>query len=215
MPSEVVARYNISVGLTGPFSQVAFLMGVERVLTGLIDEPEELKAAIERRVPFAIAWAEQIAALGAPSTWIGEGLASGSLISAAQYAEFVLPYEQQVTRKLQELGIPSALHICGRANNLLDEMARSGVDCFEIDWQVDLGAAKSRLGSRVSLKGNLHTTKLAQSKPEEIYEDARCAIKAAGPGGGFILSSGCAVGRDTPAENIEAMAQAANDFGNY
>jgi uroporphyrinogen-III decarboxylase len=174
-----------------------------------------LKAAIERRVPFAIAWAEQIAAMGAPSAWIGEGLASGSLISAAQYAEFALPYEQQVTQRLRALGIPAALHICGRANNMLDEMVRSGVDCFEIDWQVDLGAAKSRLGSRVSLKGNLHTTKLAQSKPAQIYEDARSAIEAAGSGGGFILSSGCAVGRDTPAGNIDAMIPAARDFGAY
>jgi len=215
IPTEVLARHNIAVGLTGPFSQVAFLMGVERVLTAMIEQPDELKAAIEYRVPFATAWAERIAESGAPSVWIGEGLASGSLISAAQYVNFVLPYEQRVTRKLQELGVPVALHICGRANNLLDEMARSGADCLEIDWQVDLGAAKARLGSRVSLKGNLHTTRLAQSRPAEVYEDARCAIKAAGLGGAFILSSGCALGRDTPPENVDAMARAARDFGVY
>ena len=174
IPTAVVARHNISVGLTGPFSQVAFLMGVERVMTAMIEQPDKLKAAIEYRVPFATTWAERIAELGAPSVWIGEGLASGS----------------QVTRKLQELGVPVALHICGRSDNLLDEMARSGADCLEIDWQVNLGAAKARLGSRVSLKGNLHTTRLAQSSPAEVYEDARCAIKAAGPGGAFILSSG-------------------------
>jgi MtaA/CmuA family methyltransferase len=215
IPTAVVARHNISVGLTGPFSQVAFLMGVERVMTAMIEQPDKLKAAIEYRVPFATTWAERIAELGAPSVWIGEGLASGSLISAAQYVNFVLPYEQQVTRKLQELGVPVALHICGRSDNLLDEMARSGADCLEIDWQVNLGAAKARLGSRVSLKGNLHTTRLAQSSPAEVYEDARCAIKAAGPGGAFILSSGCALGRDTPPENVDAMARAARDFGGY
>jgi len=33
--------------------------------------------------------------------------------------------------------------------------------------------------------------------------------------GGFILSSGCALGRDTPPENVAAMAQAVNDFGSY
>ncbi len=91
IPTAVVARHNISVGLTGPFSQVAFLMGVERVMTAMIEQPNKLKAAIEYRVPFATAWAERIAELGAPSVWIGEGLASGSLISAAQYVNFVLP----------------------------------------------------------------------------------------------------------------------------
>lgn len=215
IPPDVLARYNISVGLTGPFSQVGFLMGVQRLLTALIDQPEELKSAVARRTPFALAWAEQVAAMDAPSVWIGEGMASGSLIFAAHYAGFALPSEQQVTGRLRELGVPSALHICGKADNLLDEMARSGADCFEIDWQVDLRAAKARVGPKVSLKGNLHTSKLAQSTPAEIYEDARCAIQAAGPGGAFILSSGCALGRDTPRENVAAMVQAANDFGIY
>ena len=215
IPPDIRARYNISVGLTGPFSQVGFLMGVQRLLTAMIDQPEELRSVIARRTPFAISWAEQVAALDAPSVWIGEGMASGSLISAGHYADFALPSEQLVTRRLRELGVPSVLHICGRAENLLDDMARSGADGFEIDWQVDLRAAKARLGPKVSLKGNLHTSKLVQSTPVEVYEAARCAIEAAGPGGGFILSSGCALGRDTPPENVAAMVRAAKDFGVY
>jgi MtaA/CmuA family methyltransferase len=215
VPPEVRDRYNISVGLTGPFSQVGFLIGVQRLLTAMIDQPEELKAAVARRTPFAISWAEEAAALGAPSVWIGEGMASGSLISVAHYAEIVLPSERQVTRRLRKLGVPSVLHICGRAENLLDEMARSGADCLEIDWQVDLGAAKARLGSKVSLKGNLHTSELAQSTPAQVYQAARGAIEAAAANGGYLLSSGCALGRDTPPENVAALAQAAHDFGGY
>lgn len=215
IPPDVLGRYNISVGLTGPFSQVCFMMGVQRALTALIDQPEELKSVIARRTDFAIAWVEQIAVMGAPSVWIGEGLASGSLISAVHYATFVLPSEQQVTRKLRDRGVPAALHICGKAETLLDAMARSGADCLELDWQVDLRAAKSRIGSRVSLKGNLHTSRLVQATPAEVYEDARCVIEAAKPGGAFILSSGCALGRDTPPENVSAMARAARDFGVY
>ena len=153
--------------------------------------------------------------MGAPSVWIGEGMASGSLISSPHYAAFVLPFEQQVTSRLREFGVPSALHICGRADNLLEEMARSGADCLEIDWQVDLTAAKCRIGSEVALKGNLHTSKLAQSSPVQVYHDARSAIEAAGLEGAFILSSGCALGRDTPAENVDAMARAGRDFGVY
>jgi uroporphyrinogen-III decarboxylase len=191
------------------------MLGVQRLLTAMIDQPEELRSAVVRRTPFAISWAEQAAALDAPSVWIGEGMASGSLISAGHYADFVLPCEQLVTGRLRELGVPSVLHICGRAENLLDDMARSGADCFEIDWQVDLRTAKSRVGSKVSLKGNLHTSKLAQSTAAEVYEEARCALQAGGPGGAFILSSGCALGRDTPPENVEAMARAARDFGVY
>jgi uroporphyrinogen decarboxylase len=214
MPAEIVERYDISVGLTGPFSQVLFTMGLERALPALIEEPEAVKEAVAVRVPFALRWADEAAALGAPSVWIGEGFASSSLISPAQYAEFVLPSEQRVTARLRELGVSSVLHICGKAMPSLAGIAESGADCFEADWQVDLAAARSHLARKVSLKGNLHTTRLVQARADEVYAEAEAALTAARAGeGGFILSSGCAVGRDTPAANIEAMLRAAEDFG--
>jgi hypothetical protein len=215
MPVEVLRDYDISAGLTGAFSQVAFLMGVERVLLAMHEEPEALKRAIEKRMPLALAWAEEMAELGAPSVWIGEGVASSSLISPRQYEEFVLPYEQRVAAHLRELGVPSVLHICGKATGMLESMARSGCDCFEADWQVDLGEAKARIGDRMSIKGNLHTTALVRDAPQQVFEAAQEAIQKAMRGGGFILSSGCALGRDTPPENVEAMARAAKEFGGY
>ena len=214
MPAEIIERYDISVGLTGPFSQVLFTIGLDRALPALIEEPEAVQEAVAARVPFALRWAEEAAALGAPSVWIGEGFASSSLISPAQYAGFVLPSEQRVTARLRELGVPSVLHICGKAMPSLASVAESGADCFEADWQVDLAAARAHLAGRVSLKGNLHTTRLVQARADEIYSEAKAALTAARAGeGGFILSSGCAVGRDTPAANIEAMLRAAEDFG--
>ena len=41
------------------------------------------------------------------------------------------------------------------------------------------------------------------------------AIRAAGEGGGFILSTGDQCGRDTPDANIFAMVEAAKQFGEY
>lgn len=215
IPADALRDYDISAGLTGPFSQIAFLMGVERVLVAMREEPEALKAATEKRVRLALDWAEEMAGLGAPSVWIGEGVASSSLISPRQYEEFVLPYEQRVAARLRELGVPSVLHICGKATRMLESMARSGCDCFEADWQVDLSEAKATIGDRMSIKGNLHTTALVHDEPQKVFEAARDAIQKAKSGGGFILSSGCALGRDTPPANVEAMARAAREFGGY
>jgi uroporphyrinogen decarboxylase len=214
LPAEILERYDISVGLTGPFSQVLFMMGLDRALPALIEEPAALKDAVEARIPFALRWAEEAAALGAPSVWIGEGFASSSLISPVQFAEFVLPAEQRVTARLRELGVPSVLHICGKATGSLESIAQSGSDCFEADWQVDLAEARDRFRGRVALKGNLHTTHLLHASPEQIYTEARAVLEQARAGeGSFILSSGCALGRDTPPENVEAMVRAAQDYG--
>jgi uroporphyrinogen-III decarboxylase len=116
---------------------------------------------------------------------------------------------------LRELGVPSVLHICGKATRMLESMARSGCDCFEADWQVDLSEAKATIGDRMSIKGNLHTTALVHDQPQQVFEAARDAIQKAKGGGGFILSSGCALGRDTPPANVDAMVRAAREFGGY
>lgn len=215
IPPDILRSYDVSAGLTAPFSQVLFMTGIEPAMIAMIENPDALKRAVESRIPFALRWAEELAELGAPSVWIGEGFGSSSLISPRHYAEFALPAERCVTERLRELRVPSVIHICGDTNRALEAIASCGADGFEIDWPVDLAIAKSRVGDRLSLKGNLHTSHLVESSPEEIYREATDAIEKAGADGEFILSSGCAIGRDTPPENVEAMVRAANDVGWY
>ena len=215
IPADIRRRYLINAGVTGPFSQVCFLMGLERVMLATIDDPAGLHRAIEKRLPLALQWVEEMAALDPGCIWIGEGLASSSLISPKTYREFVLPYEKAVVEKIHQAGVPSVLHICGKLNPALDLIPETQVNCLEADWQVGLAEAKARIGDRVCLKGNLNTTTLVSSGPVEIYELSRQAIADAAANGGFVLSSGCALGRDTPPENVDAMAQAALDFGQY
>ncbi len=215
IPPNILKSYDVSAGLTGPFSQVIFATGIERGFAAMLAEPEYFKNTVQARVQFACDWAEEMARMGVPSVWIGEGFASASLISPQQYSEFVMPYERQVADRLRALNVPSVIHICGKATAILETIAVSGADCFEVDWPVDLGEAKARIGHLISLKGNLHTTHLLQSSSEVILAEASLALEQAKAGGGFILSSGCALGRDTPSENVDAMIHAAEEFGRY
>lgn len=210
MPKHLVREYNILTGLTGPYSQVFFTMGPERVLTAMGTEPDALLAAIEARMPDTLAWIDEMAELDVPSVWIGDGAASNSLISPAQYEKFVLPFERRVVDALHTRGIPVVIHICGKASRMLEAIASTGADCFEADWPIDLADATRRVGDRLSLKGNLHTTWLLQAKPEEVFQRSRALVEAQG-GKGLLLSSGCSVGRDTPPENIDAMADAVRE----
>jgi uroporphyrinogen decarboxylase len=216
IPDEIRERYLINAGVTGPFSQIVFLMGLERVMTATIEDPAGLHRAIEKRVPFAIRWVQEMAELNAGSIWIGEGPASSSLISPATYREFVQPYQKAVVDEIREANTPSVIHMCGKlVDPALDAVAETGVNCLELDWPVDAVNAKQRIGDRVCLKGNLNTTLLVQLQADQVYEMAGTLIDEVAAGGRFILSSGCALGRDTPPENVDAMAQAALDHGWY
>ena len=82
--------------------------------------------------------------------------------------------------------------------------------------RLSLGEAKALLGSQLCLKGNLDPVKaLLQGTPEEVEEAGRRCIAEVGAGGGFILSPGCEVPRDTPPANLQALVDTATAYGRY
>jgi uroporphyrinogen decarboxylase len=99
-----------------------------------------------------------------------------------------------------------------RAVAALSGLIPDWVPCVPL---VDIPQAQRRVGERLTLKGNLNTSTLVSAPPDEVYALAAEAVRQGKPGGRFILSSGCCLGRDTPPANVEAMVRAGEDFGAY
>lgn len=150
--------------------------------------------------------------------------ASGSLIyqTEAMFRELALPMVQDVTKRCRAEGIPSQIHSCGPEALLVricaEETDLDVIDPLEIPpmGDVDLAEIKRLYGHRLVLKGNLHTTTvMLRGTESEVREASRQAIRAAGAGGSFILSTGDQCGRDTPDANIHAMIEATKIYGQY
>ncbi len=85
------------------------------------------------------------------------------------------------------------------------------IEIFSVD-NVDMAAAKQAVGKRfVILLGNVSTSILRFGTPEDVVREANACIKAAAPGGNFILSSGCDIAPGTPPANIEALVRTGNE----
>jgi uroporphyrinogen-III decarboxylase len=190
----------VCVGLTGTFSQVGFLLGLENLLLAIVDRPEAVHRALRLRQTAALRQAAEIIAAGARFVWIGEGMASGSLIGRRTYTEFVLPYQQALADEIRRLGGFSLLHVCGNATPSLAAIAESRVDGADIDWLTDWQAAVKILGPRMCLKGNVDPRLCLPGRADELAAACRAALNAVGSVRGLILSTGCLVPRDsTPA----------------
>lgn len=86
-----------------------------------------------------------------------------------------------------------------------------GQDIIEVDHKVDLALARSIVGDRACVIGNVDpVTVLLQGTPDRVRAASEECLEA-GRGGGYILGSGCVVPRITPLENVKAMVQAARD----
>jgi uroporphyrinogen decarboxylase len=207
---------------TGPFSLASYMLGTERFLVelALADRdpggPGELalRHLMELTTEAVIAFASACLEAGAHLVQAGDSLASLDMISPATYHKWAWPHERQFFQALNPLaeraGASTVLHICGRMTPVLELMADTGAHILELDHKVSLKVAKERVGRRVCLMGNLDPVEvLWRGTPEEVERAARQALADAGPGGGFILGSGCEVPPAAPQENLKAMVAAA------
>ena len=172
----------------------------------IYEDPEKFKQALEWRTVKALEWADNLIEAGAESVWIGEGAASSSIISPEMYSEFVLPYASRVVEHLKSSGIITIMHVCGDINQSIGTIAKTGVDAMDIDYMVDLKAARTAIERTICLRGNLNPVDLLNMPSDILIEHCKRIIDSGGfP---FVLSTGCLVARDTPKENIDAMVAA-------
>ncbi|MGH9766712.1 MAG: uroporphyrinogen decarboxylase [Blastocatellia bacterium] len=136
-------------------------------------------------------------------TWAGE-------LSAADYEEFALPYEQKVFEHIHRgplgLTVPAILYVNG-CSHILEKMAESGANVLSVDWRIDLAEAKRRVGDKVALQGNLDPCELLGT-PETITESVREILKKGG-GLGHIVNLGHGILPMVPVENARAFIEAA------
>jgi uroporphyrinogen decarboxylase len=96
----------------------------------------------------------------------------------------------------------------------LDEIAACGADVVGLDWTVNLGAARQRVGHRVALQGNLDPNVLF-APPAVVAQEAVAVLdsfgrpqKADGSWDGHIFNLGHGISQYTPPEHVTALVEA-------
>lgn len=195
-----------------PFALAAALLGINESMLRAIDDPALVEAVMARGAEYAIAYGRALAAAGADV--LSGGDSPAGLLGPALYRRLALPFEREVIAALRATGKPVSLHICGNATAILPAMASSGADVLELDHLVDLAAACRLAGPDVALWGNLDPVRvLARGTPEQVEAEARAALAAVKSAGHrrFVLSSGCTLAVETPADNLDALLRIARE----
>jgi uroporphyrinogen decarboxylase len=195
--------------------------GVEALSYALVDTPGLLDEWFE--IDMAIGSATMDLILSVEPDYVLLGGSGTITLASPDLAErYALPAIKAWSKRAADAGVPTMLHSCGRQRVLVDMLVEhTDVICvnpLEIPpmGDVDLAEVKQARGHQIALMGNLHTTDvMLRGSPEQVQTASITAMRAAASGGGFILSSGDQVARDTPEENIFAMIAAAETFGVY
>lgn len=198
-----------------------FQGGLETVTYAYYDEPELFMELNEMYARWILKQSEIIAEIKPESVLTG-GSGSITMQSPSIWEELTLPTLKKMISLFNEAGIITGVHSCGKEMHLIKTLSQE----TELDYinplelapagDCDLAEVKKLYGKDIAIMGNLHTTNtMLNGSVETIRKESLKAIRDAGVGGGFILSTGDQTPRDTPDENIFEMVNIVKEFGSY
>jgi len=131
----------------------------------------------------------------------------GGSLSHAAYREFSLAYLRRVMAGLKRehagARVPAIVFTKG-CGNWLEDIANIGCDAVGLDWSVDIGQARARIGDRVALQGNLDPAVLF-SPAEMVRRETEKILASFGHGSGHVFNLGHGISQFTPPESVKIL----------
>jgi MtaA/CmuA family methyltransferase len=201
----------------GPMDLAAQLRGLNEFMLDIAmdEEPELIDALLDYARRVATRYALALIECGGHSTSIGEPVAGPDMLSPEHYRRYPWKHEKRMADDLKKEGVILHNHICGNTIPIADDFIATGAEILEIDHKTDARAIKEHARGKTTLLGNIDTNILFAGTPDDVDAACREAVEILAPDYGVILGPGCALGTDTPADNIHALVESAKKYGVY
>ncbi len=161
--------------------------------------PDLYHALMRKITDSTITYLQAQAEAGAQALQVFDSWA-GSL-SPGDFAEFALPYVQDIIKALKPAGIP-LIYFANNCAALLDLTKTSGADVLGLDWRVDIPTAIKAFGPDIAIQGNLDP--IALLLPEDKLEKRIGDIIERGKAAkGHIFNLGHGILPETPPEKAK------------
>lgn len=212
--SRRVAGYTFVLAtLRGPLLVASQLRGVEEILIDLIERPDLAERILDFTCGVIASLARALRPAGAHGLLLGEATCSPNFISPDLYRQTVLPRHRRLVSQLKADGWPFVgLHVCGNIVPIFDDLISTGVDFFDVDYQVPAARAVELAAGRVALRGNLDPSGGFRFGTAEQIRAETTALCAAVTGARWIAGSGCDIPPGTPAANLAAFAEVVRGY---
>ena len=143
----------------------------------------------------------------------------GGVLADGAFQAFSLAYVERVLRHLKrDAGgrrVPQIVFTKG-GGPWLESIGRLGADVVGVDWTVDLGRARPRVGDGVALQGNLDPNVLFAG-PAAIRSEVAAALASFHAGtattrNGHVFNLGHGISQHTPPEHVAVLVEAVHEL---
>jgi len=196
-------------GVIGPFSIATSLLGLMDIMMGAVMDPEALKPWLDVAERASAEYAKALIDAGADAIVIEDMMSSMNLISPQIYQDLAGPWTKKL---IDEISVPTILHICGKVNPLIDEMIATGASAFSVDIAVDVADIKEKIkksGRTVTVVGGIDAVKtLYYGKDLDLVKDQ---VKEAIKLGYDLIAPSCSIPPATSLDKLSVMVATAHE----
>ena len=183
-----------------------------RAKTMLYTQPEVMHQLLEKLALSVIDYLNAQIRAGAQVVQIFDTW--GGALSHAAYQEFSLAYMEKIVANLithaDGREVPVILFTKG-GGHWLEAMADSGCHALGLDWTVDIGSARGRVGNKVALQGNMDPAVL-RADPATIEREVASILTSYGDNPGHIFNLGHGITPDIDPANVKVFIDAVHKF---
>ena len=198
-----LATYMVEGGSSKTFSTIKKMM---------YSEPEVLHMLLDKLAQSVTSYLNAQIAAGAQSVMIFDTW--GGVLTPRDYKEYSLSYMQQIldglTREADGRKVPVTL-FTKNGGLWLESIAATGCDAVGLDWTMDIGQARQRIGDQVALQGNMDPGILLGS-PERIRQEVQTILDGYGQGSGHVFNLGHGITPDVDPERVKVFIEAVQAF---
>ncbi len=179
-----------------------------RIKSMMFREPKLLHHLLDVLAESVVLYLNAQIAAGAQAVMIFDTW--GGMLDHQRYLDFSLHYMARIvdglTKSIDGQRVPSTLFTKGGGSHL-EAMADTGCDALGLDWTVDIGEARRRVGDRVALQGNMDPCMLYAS-PQQITAEVDRILAEYGTGSGHVFNLGHGVHPEMDPDNVAALVDA-------
>ena len=138
----------------------------------------------------------------------------GGILTTTNYLDYSLTYMKKIVSNLinENEGRSVPIILFTKNGGLwLESIADSGANAVGLDWTIEVGKARERIGERCALQGNMDPSILYAS-PQAIQAEVGNILASFGNGNGHVFNLGHGITPEVNPDNVSAFVDAVHEL---
>jgi uroporphyrinogen decarboxylase len=196
------------------------VVGTERTLMAMIEQPEWIMDMFETELDLSIALLEMVMDAGYELDCIDwpddMGYKYNQFFSLDMYRELLKPFHKKAADWARSKGLRVRMHSCGDVRPFIGDLVKIGIECLnplEVKAGVDPVQVKRQYGDKLVLHGGINA--LLMREYETVEAEMRRLIPQMKAGSGYIFATDHSIPSNCSFEEFGRIVDLYRELGSY